>query len=147
LFPDVTRTNRAKDSYGADPSEHFTGYRRKLGVTSRSETFDLESKKWKGRGTKVFHSLRDTANSKLRHTGVTQERRERLVGHASHDVNNKHYRPADINQMFPLSDLLLDIKKLDYGLVHAPYVATAEHRRERQKGAKRQAEIDATAAQ
>jgi integrase len=143
LFPDLTRTNKAKDSFGADPSEFFTGYRRRLGVTSKSETFDAITNKWIGRGTKVFHSLRDTANSKLRHAGVTQERRERLVGHASRDVNNRHYRPADLNQMFPLAGLLEDIKKLDYGLMHASYAATERHRRERVKGAQRQARIDA----
>ncbi|MDR5744440.1 site-specific integrase [Caballeronia sp. LZ029] len=145
LFPDLTRTNKAKDSFGADPSEFFTGYRRRLGVTSKSETFDATTNKWTGRGTKVFHSLRDTANSKLRHAGVTQERRERLVGHASRDVNNKHYRPADINEMFPLSSLREDITKLDYGLTHASYIGTARHRRERVKGAQRQARIDAEA--
>ncbi|CAN7160435.1 site-specific integrase [Paraburkholderia hospita] len=145
LFPDLTRTNKAKDSFGADPSEFFTGYRRKLGVTSKSEIFDATNNKWIGRGTKVFHSLRDTANSKLRHAGVTQERRERLVGHASRDVNNRHYRPADLNQMFPLAGLLEDIRKLDYGLTHASYAATERHRRERVKGAQRQARIDAEA--
>ncbi|GJH34206.1 site-specific integrase [Paraburkholderia hospita] len=145
LFPDLTRTNKAKDSFGADPSEFFTGYRRKLGVTSKSEIFDATTAKWIGRGTKVFHSLRDTANSKLRHAGVTQERRERLVGHASRDVNNRHYRPADMNQMFPLAGLLEDIQKLDYGLTHASYAATERHRRERLKGAQRQARIDVEA--
>ncbi|CAD6562572.1 DUF6538 domain-containing protein [Paraburkholderia sabiae] len=145
LFPDLTRTNKAKDSFGADPSEFFTGYRRKLGVTSRTETFCATTSKWIGRGTKVFHSLRDTANSKLRHAGVTQERRERLVGHASRDVNNRHYRPADINQMFPLAGLLEDIRKLDYGLTHASYIGTARHRQERVKGAQRQGRIDADA--
>ncbi|ADG14230.1 hypothetical protein BC1002_0122 [Paraburkholderia atlantica] len=145
LFPDLTRTNKAKDSFGADPSEFFTGYRRRLGVTSISETFDAGKNRWMGRGTKVFHSLRDTANSKLRHAGVTQERRERLVGHASRDVNNRHYRPADINQMFPLATLLEDIRKLDYGLTHASYAGTSRHRQERVKGAQRQARIDAEA--
>lgn len=145
MFPDLTRTNKAKDSFGADPSEFFTGYRRKLGVTSKTETFNATIRKWTGRGTKVFHSLRDTANSKLRHAGVTQERRERLVGHASRDVNNRHYRPADINQMFPLAGLLEDIRKLDYGLTHASYIGTARHRLERIKGAQRQARIDADA--
>lgn len=131
LFPELKKSTRTKDSFGKEPSRFFTKYRRKLGVISTDERFDPTAKKWLGRGRKVFHSLRATANSMLRREEVPQERRERLVGHESEGANNSVYRPTDKDEMFRFQTLYNDLCKLDYGLKHPPYVPTDAHRKAR----------------
>jgi hypothetical protein len=57
LFPELSRSARAKDSHGKEMTRFFTKYRRDCGVSSDQDR------------VKVFHSLRTTANSKLRFAG------------------------------------------------------------------------------
>lgn len=123
LFPEITKSSRAKDSFGKEPSRFFTKYRRACDVAP-----DVDRKK-------VFHSFRATSNSELRRMEVPQERRERLVGHCPEGINNKVYRPTDAAQLFKFSTLLNDLSKLDYGLVHPPYVPTTAHALARAKAA------------
>ena len=112
LFPELTKSKVDKNGYGKEPGRFFTDYRRRLGISP-----DADRKK-------VFHSFRSTANCKLRFTEVTQERRERLIGHESEGTNNKHYRDEDRDLMFPFPQLLEDLKKLDFGL-KAPKVQSS----------------------
>lgn len=133
LFPELKKSSRAKDSFGKEPSRFFTAYRRGVGMVTEGEVFDAATGKWRGRGRKVFHSLRTTANSMLRRHEVPQERRERLVGHESEGVNNTSYRPTDKDEMFRFQTLYDDLCKLDYGLKHPPYTPTDAHRRARLK--------------
>ena len=125
LFPELTKSKVDKNGYGKEPGRFFTDYRRKLGISP-----DTDRKK-------VFHSFRSTANCKLRFTEVTLERRERLIGHESEGTNNTSYRDEDRDRMFPLPQLLEDLKKLDFGLKHPKYIAQPGHRSERLKAARR----------
>jgi hypothetical protein len=65
-----------------------------------------------------------------------QERRERLIGHESNDINNQAYRPEDRDKMFPIVMLLADLSKLEFGLTHPIYAAQPAHRSARFKAAR-----------
>ena len=125
LFPELTKSQVAKNGYGKEPGRFFTEYRRRLGISPDADR------------RKVFHSFRTTANCKLRFAQVTQERRERLIGHESEGTNNTSYRDGDRDRMFPFPKLLEDLKKLDFGLKHPKYKAQPGHYGERLKAARR----------
>lgn len=133
LFPELRKSSRAKDSFGKEPSRHFTAYRRGLGVVTEGEKLNTMTGKWTGSGKKAFHSLRTTVISMLRREGVLTERRERLVGHESDGVNNRVYRSSDKDERFKFQMLYDDLCKLVYGLKHPPYSPTDAHRRARMK--------------
>ena len=102
LFPDLQPD--IYGYYGKEPSRRWGNYLDKIGIKDPS---------------KVFHSFRSTANSKLRLNDITEEIRCEFVGHDHDTINTKHY-----SQKYPvkfLSDKVLpaltydvDFSKLKY---------------------------------
>lgn len=133
LFPELSW--EPKSAYGRGPSGDFTAYRRACDVSPDKNR------------VKVFHSFRATANSVLRYKNVPQERRERLVGHESGDINNQAYRPTDRDEMFPMAVLREDIEKLSFDLRHPQYVALDRHHEARINAARRRKRRKASEAQ
>jgi hypothetical protein len=132
LFPELTKSQTAKNGYGKVPGSYFTAYRRRMEVSP-----DVDRQK-------VFHSFRTTANSVLRRLEVPLERRQRLVGHEPSDTNNAVYHPGDLDQMFAIATLLEDMSKLNFPVTHPVYIATPKHRQERIAAARRRIKVNKT---
>jgi integrase len=59
------------------------------------ETAGIDTERVDGKGkrkfqAKTFHSLRHTFNSMLANSGVSQETRMKLIGHASEQINDQY---------------------------------------------------------
>ncbi len=124
IFEELAKTEPAAAEY-PHPVRFFTEFRRGCGVSPEVDR------------VKVFHSFRTTANSALRYQDVPQERRERLVGHEPEGTNNRSYRPADREKMFPIATLLEDLKRMTFSVMHSAYSPDSRHRTERLQAARR----------
>lgn len=100
LFP--TLSYEEKSGYGRHPSRHFREYTQRLGL--------YVSRK------KVFHSLRSTLNGELQKNGMEEERRCRLLGHATKSVNDRHY-----GGQTALHVIALELSRVDFGIAHPRY--------------------------
>ncbi|MCW5590478.1 MAG: site-specific integrase [Burkholderiales bacterium] len=76
LFPYLLRT---VNGYADVPSEAFSRYLDKVGITSERKT---------------FHSFRSTINEAFARAGVAEEARSQLLGHAYDTTNLTHYGKA-----------------------------------------------------
>lgn len=96
LFPHLTRNKFG--GYSDTPSERWGGYLDKLGITSSQ---------------KVFHSLRKTANDRLKQEGVHEEARCQIIGHEFDSINSQVY-----SEGFSIQQMKASIEKLSYSEIH-----------------------------
>lgn len=92
LFPHLTRNKFG--GYSDTPSERWGLYLDKIGITSSQ---------------KVFHSLRKTANDRLKKAGVHVEARCQLIGHEFDNINTEVY-----SEEFTIQQMRDSIEKLSY---------------------------------
>ncbi|MGC3963419.1 MAG: site-specific integrase [Rhodocyclaceae bacterium] len=123
IFSELKEAKVKTHDYGRMATQHFTKYRRKVGViTPETEKFDPKTQTYRGRGLKVFHSFRTTLICALRDAGVPQERRERIAGHEPDGVHNRNYNGGDKVQMFPVATLQADIEKAVFPVEFQPSI-------------------------
>lgn len=103
LFPDLSW--ESKSGFGRLPSRHFREFTQRCGVYKERK--------------KVFHSFRSTLNETLQERGMDLEKRNRLSGHATNSVNDRHYGGKTA-----LHDIRDQLFQVDFGIDHPPYRAS-----------------------
>ena len=93
LFPAL---KRGPNGYGDPVGKWFGRHLRKVGVKDPS---------------KVMHSFRDTANTRLAALRVPETYRLALIGHEGQTVNEQHYMTRS---QLPIKELQRELEKLDF---------------------------------
>lgn len=119
LFPELPENKARPGDFTKEPTRKFTEYRRRVGVGT--DRFNVETGKWEGRSSKVFHSFRSTLISALRKADVPKDRRTRLAGHEYEDTQDRNYNGGDVLTMFSMSTLKEDIERVQIVLAFTPY--------------------------
>ena len=119
IFPELPEAKARPGDFSKEASRNFTAYRRLVGVGS--DTFDAETKTWKGANMKAFHSFRSTLISGLRKASVPKDRRTRLAGHTYSDEQDSTYTGGDVLTMFDFGTLKADIDSVAYDVQFSPY--------------------------